>query len=100
MASAAAVLETVEVKPGITKEILQYGIGEAKPAVGDEVTAHYTGRLLDGTVFDSSVQRGRPFKVGHGASGGTRRPCCWRRVLRVRSSPRRAYQSRPKAWLR
>jgi peptidylprolyl isomerase len=29
---------------------------------GNEVTAHYTGKLLDGTVFDSSVSRGQPFK--------------------------------------
>lgn len=29
---------------------------------GYEITAHYTGKLLDGTVFDSSVDRGTPFK--------------------------------------
>jgi hypothetical protein len=39
-----------------------------RPKPGDEVTAHYTGRLTDGTVFDSSVKRGTPFKftVGKG----------------------------------
>lgn len=31
-----------------------------QPAATDEVTVHYTGRLLDGTVFDSSVNRGEP----------------------------------------
>ena len=31
------------------------------PQVGSQVTAHYTGTLLDGTVFDSSVSRGNPF---------------------------------------
>ncbi len=32
----------------------------AQPAATDEVTVHYTGKLLDGTVFDSSVSRGEP----------------------------------------
>ncbi len=43
---------------------LQYAVekeGEgAQPTAEDEVTVHYTGRLLDGTVFDSSVNRGEP----------------------------------------
>ena len=43
---------------------LQYVVekeGEgAQPGAEDEVTVHYTGKLLDGTVFDSSVQRGEP----------------------------------------
>jgi FKBP-type peptidyl-prolyl cis-trans isomerase len=39
-----------------------------KPKVGDTVTVHYTGKLQNGTVFDSSVSRGRPlkFKIGVG----------------------------------
>ena len=32
------------------------------PQPGQKVTAHYTGRLADGTVFDSSVSRGKPFQ--------------------------------------
>lgn len=37
--------------------------GDGKPAErGALITAHYTGTLADGTVFDSSHQRGRPFE--------------------------------------
>ncbi len=48
----------------VTASGLQYtvekeGTGES-PKATDEVTVHYTGRLLDGTVFDSSVSRGEP----------------------------------------
>jgi len=47
-----------------TESGLQYRViteGEGKsPAAEDQVTVHYTGRLIDGTVFDSSVERGQP----------------------------------------
>lgn len=44
------------------------GTGDATPRTGDEVIAHYAGRLLDGTPFDSSYERGVPltFRVGTG----------------------------------
>ena len=46
---------------GFKVEKLNEGSGET-PKVGAFVTAHYHGTLMDGTVFDSSVQKGRPFK--------------------------------------
>lgn len=45
------------------------GTGDGHPRIGGEVIANYSGRLLDGTVFDSSYGRGAPltFRVGIGA---------------------------------
>ena len=39
---------------------LNYRASEQKPTVADVVTVHYEGKLLDGTVFDSSYARGQP----------------------------------------
>jgi FKBP-type peptidyl-prolyl cis-trans isomerase len=44
---------------GLQIEMLTEGTG-AKPAATDVVVVHYEGRLLDGTVFDSSIARGEP----------------------------------------
>ncbi|BFM16916.1 FKBP-type peptidyl-prolyl cis-trans isomerase [Maricurvus nonylphenolicus] len=44
---------------GLQYEILTEGTG-AKPSATDTVRTHYHGTLIDGTVFDSSVQRGQP----------------------------------------
>ena len=44
---------------GLQYEVLKEGSGES-PTVQDQVTTHYHGTLLDGTVFDSSVERGQP----------------------------------------
>lgn len=45
----------------------------AQPTAEDEVTVHYTGRLLNGKVFDSSVNRGEPatFPLNHVIPGWT-----------------------------
>jgi len=51
---------------GLEIEILQQGEGEAAKD-GDSVSVHYTGTLVDGTKFDSSVDRGQPFQFGLGA---------------------------------
>lgn len=45
---------------GLFYVVSQEGNGE-KPQVGQNVQMHYTGKLLDGTVFDSSVERGQTF---------------------------------------
>ena len=52
----------------LRKTLLEEGVGFEHPEAGDEVFVHYTGRLEDGTVFDSSVDRGQEFsfKVGEG----------------------------------
>ncbi len=48
---------------GLQYEILKSGNGE-KPLKSDSVTVHYHGTLIDGTVFDSSVNRGNPATFG------------------------------------
>ncbi len=55
---------------GLQYEVLESGTG-ATPGATDYVTAHYHGTLIDGRVFDSSVQRGQPneFPV-NGVIGG------------------------------
>ena len=44
---------------GLQYEIITVGEG-ALPKATDRVQVHYTGQLIDGTVFDSSVERGQP----------------------------------------
>lgn len=49
---------------GLQYEILTKGPGGAKPKATDKVKVHYHGTLIDGTVFDSSVDRGEPISFG------------------------------------
>lgn len=57
---------------GMQYEVIKAGDG-AKPKATDEVLVHYHGTLTDGTVFDSSVDRGQPisFPLDHVISGWT-----------------------------
>lgn len=59
-------LEANKQKPGVVAlpsglqyEVISEGEGP-KPQANSKVTCHYHGTLIDGTVFDSSVQRGQP----------------------------------------
>jgi FKBP-type peptidyl-prolyl cis-trans isomerase len=56
---AAAEAGVVETESGLLYQELTAGTG-AQPQATDEVTVHYTGQLVDGQVFDSSVKRGEP----------------------------------------
>ena len=66
-------------KPGVkvTESGLQYEVMKSgngpKPSASDKVKTHYHGMLTDGTVFDSSVERGEPisFNVGGVIQGWT-----------------------------
>ena len=49
----------VQLPSGLLYEVLQEGSGD-KPKATDTVSTHYHGTLVDGTVFDSSVDRGQP----------------------------------------
>ncbi len=48
---------------GLQYEIITEGVGTI-PMATDKVKVHYTGMLIDGTVFDSSVERGEPISFG------------------------------------
>ena len=53
----------VVTKSGLQYEVLQEGTGKS-PKATDTVRCHYEGRLLDGTIFDSSYKRGEPADFG------------------------------------
>lgn len=55
--------EVTTTASGLQYEVLTEGTG-ATPTAGDQVEVHYTGQLIDGTVFDSSVERGTPATFG------------------------------------
>jgi len=55
--------EVVTLPSGLQYEVLKKGDGP-KPTTKSQVTVHYHGSLIDGTVFDSSVDRGQPATFG------------------------------------
>ena len=64
--------EVVTTASGLQYEVLASGVGET-PGPRDQVTTHYHGTLIDGRVFDSSVERGEPseFPVNRVIKGWT-----------------------------
>ena len=63
LAKNAAKEGVITTESGLQYEIINSGSG-AKPTTTDKVTVHYHGMLIDGTVFDSSVDRGEPAQFG------------------------------------
>ena len=57
---------SIAAEDGLEITINQEGIGE-RAEIGMSVSVHYTGKLEDGTVFDSSIPRGQPFTFTLGA---------------------------------
>ncbi len=49
---------------GLQYMVLNKGTGTVHPGASDQVKVHYHGTLIDGTVFDSSVVRGKPISFG------------------------------------
>lgn len=62
---------TVKTPSGLQYVVLKKGDGKGCPKYGQTVTVHYTGTLMDGRMFDSSVHRGQPasFKIGQVIEG-------------------------------
>jgi peptidylprolyl isomerase len=54
----------IETASGLQYKVLTQGDGTEQPSASSKVKVHYHGTLLDGSVFDSSVDRGEPISFG------------------------------------
>lgn len=52
--------DVITLPSGLQYKILQKGNGSHHPTINSPTLCHYEGRLIDGTIFDSSYQRGSP----------------------------------------
>jgi FKBP-type peptidyl-prolyl cis-trans isomerase len=59
-AAAPASGDMITTASGLKYQVLTHGTGTVSPKVTDTVKVNYEGKLLDGTVFDSSIARGQP----------------------------------------
>lgn len=77
LAAARAEAGTVKRASGLIYRELRGGDGP-KPGAGDRVSVHYHGTRIDGTVFDSSINRGKPSTFGLGGV-----IACWREGVQM-----------------
>lgn len=54
----------VTTESGLQYQVLTPGQGGMHPSASSKVKVHYEGKLMDGTVFDSSIARGKPIEFG------------------------------------
>ena len=54
----------VTTESGLQYQVLTPGQGGMHPSASSKVKVHYEGKLMDGTVFDSSIARGEPIEFG------------------------------------
>ena len=64
LAENAKNVNVITTESGLQIEVLSAGTGTEHPKASDKVKVHYHGTLVDGTVFDSSVERGEPISFG------------------------------------
>jgi peptidylprolyl isomerase len=64
LATNKALEGVIETASGLQYQVLEKGEGTEHPSAKTKVKVHYHGSLLDGTVFDSSVDRGVPISFG------------------------------------
>ena len=54
----------ISTESGLSYKIIEKSDSDTKPNITNNVKVHYTGKLADGTIFDSSVERGEPATFG------------------------------------